>query len=144
MNEAQAAFEKVLASGAEGKSAQLQRALAKLGKASVLVATKKSAEAISLVEDIISNADPKDAPLLARAYNILGTAQRETNHPKDAILAFLHVDCLYSTVPEAHAEALANLVELWEQVHKTERANQARKTLEEDYQNSPWTKKVTR
>ena len=38
-------------------------------------------------------------------------------------MAFLHVDILYATQPDAHAEALANLVELWEQVHRTERAN---------------------
>ena len=44
-------------------------------------------------------------------------------------------------MPDAHAEALANLADLWEQVHKTERANRARKTLEEEYKDSPWAKK---
>jgi len=58
-------------------------------------------------------------------------------------LAFLHVDVLYFTVPEAHAEALANLVELWEAMHKTERAQRARAILDEQYRNSPWAKKAS-
>jgi hypothetical protein len=31
---------------------------------------------------------------------------------------------------------------LWEQVHKTDRANRARQTLEEQYKDSPWAKKT--
>jgi outer membrane protein assembly factor BamD (BamD/ComL family) len=45
-------------------------------------------------------------------------------------------------VPSAHAEALANLVDLWEQVHKIDRANSARKILQERYKDSPWAKKA--
>ena len=57
------------------------------------------------------------------------------------MLAFLHVDVLYFSVPEAHAEALANLVELWTELPNTERAVRARKILQEQYANSPWAKK---
>jgi hypothetical protein len=80
-------------------------------------------------------------PLMARAYNVLGLAHRQAGRTKEALLAFLHTDVLYSSQPDTHAEALANLVDLWEQVHKTERANAARKTLEEQYKDSPWAKK---
>ena len=139
--EAAAAFDKVLATEAEGDSAQAQRTAATLGKASALVALKKPDEAIAIVEEIIQKGDPEDAPLMARAYNVLGTAQRQAGRIKEALLAFLHVDILYSSVPDAHAEALANLAELWEQVHKTDRANRARQTLEEQYKDSPWAKK---
>jgi tetratricopeptide (TPR) repeat protein len=139
--EALAAFDKVLAVEAEGNSAQTQRMAASLGKAAALVALKKPDEAIKTVEGFLGKADPEDAPLMARAYNILGTAQRQTGRTKEALLAFLHVDVLYAAVPDAHAEALANLAELWEQVHKTERANRARKTLVEQYPESPWAKK---
>jgi tetratricopeptide (TPR) repeat protein len=139
--EAAAAFERVLATEAEGESAQSQRTAANLGKASALTAMKKPDEAIKIVEDILVKGDAEDAPLMARAYNVLGTAQRRAGRVKEALLAFLHVDILYASVPDAHAEALANLAELWEQVHKTDRAGRARQTLEEQYKDSPWAKK---
>ena len=34
---------------------------------------------------------------------------------------------MHSWLPDAHAEALSNLAELWQQVHKTDRANRARR-----------------
>ncbi len=140
IDEAQSAFDRVIAAKAEDTLAQSQRTLAKLGKAGALVALKKPDEAINMVEDILKTADPESAPLLARAYNILGTAHRQAGRAKEALLAFLHVDLLYPSVPDAHAESLANLADLWEQVHKSERANRARKTLEEEYPDSPWAK----
>jgi len=139
--EAAALFDKVLATDAEGDLAQVQRTAASLGKASAVVALKRPAEAIAIVDKIIQKGDPEDAPLMARAYNVLGAAQRQAGHVKEALLAFLHVDILYASVPEAHAEALANLAELWQQVHNTDRANRARQTLEELYKDSPWAKK---
>jgi tetratricopeptide (TPR) repeat protein len=139
--QALAAFDKVLATEAEGNAAAAQRMAASLGKAAALVALKKPDEAIKVVEEVLEKADPEDAPLMARAYDILGTAQRQAGRTKEALLAFLHVDVLYAAVPDAHAEALANLVDLWQQVHKTERANRAEKTLMERYPESPWAKK---
>jgi tetratricopeptide (TPR) repeat protein len=139
--EALAAFDKVLATEAEGNAAATQRMAASLGKADALVAMKKPDDAIKVVEDVLQKADPEDAPLMARAYDILGAAQRQAGRTKEALLAFLHVDVLYSAVPDAHAEALANLVDLWQQVHKTERADRAEKTLIERYPESPWAKK---
>jgi hypothetical protein len=66
---------------------------------------------------------------------------RKAGRTKEALLAFLHVDVLYFTTPEAHAEALANLAELWEEVQKPERAVKARQVLQERYGSSPWAKK---
>ena len=140
-DEALKSFDKVLATAADGELADAQRAMANLGKAGVLAAAKKPDEAIKLVEAILQKADPEDVQLMARAYNVLGTAQRQAGRTKEALLAFLHVDVLYSGVPEAHAEALANLADLWKEVHKTERAQRAQKTLEEQYPDSPWVKK---
>ncbi len=141
IDEAQQTFDRVIATEAEGDLAQSQRLAAKLGKAGALVAAKKPDEAIKMVEETLKTADAEDVPLMARAYNVLGTAYRQSGRPKEALLAFLHVDVLYPSQADAHAEALANLVDLWEQFHKTERANAARKTLEEDYKDSPWAKK---
>lgn len=139
--EAIAAFDKVIDTKTEGESAQTQRLAADLGKAAALVALKKPDEAIKLVQKFLKQSDPEDAPMMARAYNVLGTAERQAGRTKEALMAFLHVDVLYSSVPDAHAEALANLAELWEKVHKTERANRARKLLEEQYKESIWAKK---
>jgi tetratricopeptide (TPR) repeat protein len=144
IEEALNAFDKVLGTTAEGDSADAQRLAASLGKAGALVAMKKTDEAIKTVNGFLEKADPDNAPLMARAYNILGTAERQAGHTKEALLAFLHVDVLYPNVPEAHAEALANLADLWGQVHKAERANRARKTLEERYPESPWMKKASK
>ena len=116
------AFDRVIAIDVEGDLAKSQRALARLGKARGLIAAKKADEAIKLVADVLQAADPEDVPLLAQAYNVLGAAQRQAGRTEAALLAFLHVDVLYASLPDAHAEALANLAELWEQVHKTERA----------------------
>jgi tetratricopeptide (TPR) repeat protein len=141
VEEALTNFDKVLATKAEGASAEQQRMAATLGKAAALVALKKPDEAIKAVEGFIEKADVENAPLMARAYNILGTAQRQAGRTKEAILSFLHVDVLYASVSDAHAQALANLADLWEQVHKTDRATRARKTLEDRYPESAWAKK---
>jgi tetratricopeptide (TPR) repeat protein len=139
--EALAQFDKILATDAEGNAAAAQRMAASLGKAAALVAMKKPDEAIKVVNGVLEKADPEDATLMANAYDILGRAQRQAGRTKEALLAFLHVDVLYASVPDAHAEALANLIDLWQQVHKTERANRAEKTLMERYPESPWAKK---
>ncbi len=141
---AEAAFDRILAMEAKDSLTKAQQTLAKLGKAAALVAAKKPDDAIKIVDDVLQTADPEDAAVLARAYNVLGTAHRQAGRTKDALFAFLHVDLLYPTVPDAHAEALANLAALWEQLHKVERANQARKTLEDQYKDSPWAKEARR
>ena len=56
-------------------------------------------------------------------------------------MAFLHVDLLYSGNKEQHAEALANLITLWNDEKRPDRAAAARNTLKEQYPSSPWTPK---
>ena len=43
-------------------------------------------------------------------------------------------------VSDAHAEALANLAEIWAELQKPDRSLEARKKLEKLYKNSPWAK----
>ena len=149
IDDALAAFDKVIDTVADTELAETQRQLATLGKADALVASKKPDEAIKLAEgvlkkvDTLKRAEADDAPLRAQAYNIEGAAHRQAGRVQEAILAFLHVEVFYASVPNAHAEALANLAELWEQVHKSERASIARQTLEKLYRDSPWVKKAT-
>jgi len=47
---------------------------------------------------------------------------------------------LYSTVPDAHAEALSHLATLWDAVGQSARARQARQTLNQRYGGSRWAK----
>lgn len=138
--EALKSFESVLASDATGELAQSQRLAATVGKARCLAAGKQYDEAIQIVNDVIAKADPEQVELNSRAYNTLGTALKNAGRLKEARMAFLHVDVLYFTVPETHAEALANLAELWEKENKPQRAARARQMLEERYKNSPWAK----
>ena len=69
-----------------------------------------------MIEQMIQDTDPEQKELQARAYNALGNCYEQAGRTKDALLAFLHVDVLYGTVPDAHAEALSHLIPLWESV----------------------------
>jgi tetratricopeptide (TPR) repeat protein len=136
--QATARFDDVLKAAGSGDSAQSLKSGAMLGKASALVNAGRNDEAVKLVEEIVAKADPKDEELFARAYNLLGNSYVAAGKPDDAIVAFLHVDLLYSRVPELHAEALANLAKLFAAKNKTDRANEARNLLLEKYPNSTW------
>jgi len=136
--EAEKSFDTVLAIQAEGPLADFERMAARLGKARCLAEKGETDNAYKMVQGVIAKADPEYAELHSRAYNTLGTIQRKAGRTKEAILAFLHVHILYFAYPEQHAEALANLEQLWNQVHKPERANKARQILDTSYKNSPW------
>ena len=141
VEKAQQQFQAVLALKAEGDLATAQRQAAELGNARCLAAQKKTDEAIKIIEGIIAKADPESSELLGQAYNALGTAYRAANKKKEALMAFLHVDLIYFMQPDAHAEALANLVTLWKEDNKPEREQKCLQTLESRYPNSPWNKK---
>ena len=136
-------FDTVLAISDESEAAKAQKLSATLGKAISLAATGHVDDATKSIEDVIANADPEQKELQARAYNALGNCYEKAGKSKDALLAFLHVDVLYSTVPEAHAEALSHLIPLWQAVGQEARAREAKQTLQEKYANSKWAKGVS-
>ena len=125
-----------------GADAQNQKLAATLGKAVSLAETAKVEEAVGIIEKVIKNSDPQQKDLQARAYNALGSCYEKGKKDKDALLAFLHVDVLYNTVPDAHAEALAHLVPLWKAVGQEERSREAREQLLQKYASSRWAKQV--
>lgn len=139
--EASKAFDEVLNSAATGDLAEEQRLAAQLGKARCMAANQKAPAAIKVIEGIIAKTDPENADLMAQAYSTLGAAQRKAGNNKEAIFAYLHVDLLYATLPDAHAEALANLAELFSEEHKPDKAARVRAALEDQYPNSPWATK---
>jgi tetratricopeptide (TPR) repeat protein len=112
-----------------------------VGRAVCLAETGKADEAISLITDpkgVIATNDPKDTKLMARAYNALGTAYAKANKKKDAILAFLHTDLLYFQDPDAHAEALYNLANLFQETNKSDYSIEKRTMLKQKYAGSVW------
>lgn len=142
LDEAGAAFSAALAKteGATEPAVVAARQEAQLGSAEILAGSGKSAEALTAVESIIATGDAEDARLMARAYNALGACQRQSGQPKAALLAYLHTDLLYFTQPDAHAEALANLAQLWNELREPERAAEAQQMLKDRYPNSAWAK----
>ena len=136
--EAIAEFDTVLAGSDNSDTAREQKLAATLAKAVSLSATEQLDEAVRLIEQMIQDTDPEQKELQARAYNALGDCYERAGRTKDALLAFLHVDVLYSTVPDAHAEALSHLVTLWESAGQEARARDARQLLNERYGGSRW------
>ena len=131
-------FDAVLATADDGAAAKEQKLSAALGKAVSLAESKQLDEAVRLIEQMILDTDPEQNELQARAYNALGDSYQRAGRTKDALLAFLHVDVLYSTVPDAHAEALSHLATLWDAVGQSARAREARQLLNEQYGGSRW------
>ncbi len=121
-----------------------QKHEASLGLARCLAAVGKPDEGAATVRRLIEGADPADERLLATAFAVLGTCQRAGGRTDDALISFLTVDLVYDRVPEARAEALANLAELWESANQPERARAARAVLSESFPDSPWTTKAAR
>jgi len=144
--EAAKAFDIVLATAADGDLAETQKMAAKVGKARLLVMEKKTDDALKLLQPIIEKvenekADTDQLELLSHAYATSAFAKRMAGRSQEALYDFLRVHLLYPQAPEPHAEALYNLGQLWEEFHKPDRANEARKLLKEQYQHSSWAKK---
>lgn len=133
-------FDSALAISGDGAEAENERLSATLGKAISLLETGGAEQAVGIIEKVIHDADPQQKELHARAYNALGTCYQKAGKTKEALLAFLHVDVLYNTVPEAHAEALSHLVPLWQAIGQEERARESRQLLTERYAGSRWAK----
>lgn len=121
-----------------------QKQQASLGLARCLAAVGKPDEGAATVRRLIDAADPADEDLLAAAFTALGACQRAGGRADDALISFLTVDLVYDRVAAARAEALANLVELWESANQPERARAARAVLTESFPDSPWTAKTAR
>ena len=133
-------FDAALAMADESADAQAQKLSATLGKAVSLAETGKADEAVGAIEKIIQDADPMDKELQARAHNALGSCYEKAGRSKDALYAYLYVDVVHNTLPEAHAEALSHLVPLWQAVGQDERSREAKKLLQERYGGSRWAK----
>ncbi|MDA1054720.1 MAG: tetratricopeptide repeat protein [Planctomycetota bacterium] len=134
-------FDAVIGSPVDTPAATQQKLLAQAGKASCLAGTGAPAEGITIAEEIISKNSPEDnSELFGRTYNALGACYLKSGKPREALMAYLHVDVLFYANPEVHAEALYNLSKLWLQLKKQDRADNARNLLTDRYAGSVWAK----
>jgi TolA-binding protein len=126
-------FEKVIGLQAQSTQTARLQTLSKAGKAVALASSGKSAEGLELVSQLIAELNPADVEIAARIYNAQGASYLAGGDTEGAILAYLHTHLMFSALPDAHAEALKQLVELWPQVGKPERAAEARQELQQRY-----------
>ena len=90
------------------------------------------------IESLIKNENPDNKLLFAHLYNALGACHESTQNWQEAAIAYLHTELLFSLDPDAHAEALKKLSEIWPKLDETDRANRAAATLKTRYRNSYW------
>lgn len=139
-DEALAQFDAVLGLEDDSADGKAQRLAAQLGRGVATAGLGKVSDGAAIVEQVIRDADPEDANLLAHAYNALGDCYRRAGEPKNALYAYLHTDLLYGRIADAHAEALYHLAPLWDSIGQAGEARKARQTLEAQYPASRWAK----
>lgn len=142
LDEAAAEYESVVTMQPDGAAEESLRQEAVLGKARVLIVQKKFDDALKLLDEVIAKAPAADARVNAEAFLRQGDCLREQGNDKDALLAYLHVDVLFSSEKALHAEALYRLASLWDKVGNKGRAEEARDRLKSDYENSDWAKQL--
>jgi tetratricopeptide (TPR) repeat protein len=111
---------------------------ARLAKAESLVGLKKFSDAEVLVRQVIQAAPTEDAATQAAAYNALGDCLRAANRPKDALLAYLHTDLLYSKDRQEHPRALFQIEKLFRSLKQDGRADEYAQRLRQEYPRSQW------
>jgi tetratricopeptide (TPR) repeat protein len=127
---------------ASPKGSERQRA-ARLAKAESLAAIKKFKEAEALVREVIQENPAEDAASQAPAYNTLGDCLRAANRPKDALIAYLHTDMLYSKDKEEHPRALHGISAMFRQLKQDAHADEYAQRLKQEYPRSVWTRTPT-
>lgn len=136
--EAQAAFDQVIQQSTGDPSSVSALFDGMLGKALCLQQQGDLAAAIAGFDEVISKASESDTRVLAEAWNRKGDCLRQQNEAKAALMAYLHVDVLYSSEPAEHAQALFRLSQLWGPAGHPDRAEDAAARLTEKYPNSSW------
>ena len=110
---------------------------AQLAKAESLAGLKEFTKAETLLREVIKATPPEDAAGQAPAYNTLGDCLRAANRPKDALLAYLHTDLLYSKDKEEHPRALHQISLIFRQLKQDGRADEFAQPLENRIPSQP-------
>jgi tetratricopeptide (TPR) repeat protein len=139
---AQKLFEGVAGQPAKTDAEKARQYEARLGVATCLQRQNQFEKAAAELDRIIKEAPASDTKTMGEAYLRKGDNLLYAGQKKDALLAYLHVDVLFSGEKDLHAEALYHLLTLWNEVGQPGRAADARAKLNSDYPNSEWTKKL--
>ncbi len=97
--------------------------------------------ALSNLDVLIQKNDSTDLALFAKINNAKGACYQSLKQPKSALLRYLQTDLLFFTSPEAHAEALYHLSNLWPAVGDPARGAEAKARLIQQYASSTWANK---
>lgn len=136
-----AKFDQVIASPLNDPAAARIKAQCEVGKARCLIETGKAAEGVALAQGVIDRNDPKEFELFGAAYNALGVGHLKMDQKKIAVIDFLYVDLLFPSDRQSHPEALYYLEKLWTEQGKTDRAQECRNLLREQYGGTTWATK---
>jgi tetratricopeptide (TPR) repeat protein len=128
-----AEFEKVIGVKAQTTQTARLQTLSKAGKAVSLARSGKADDGLALVKTLIAELNPTDIEMAARIYNAQAASYQAKGDNEGAVMAYLHTHLMFSSQPDAHAEALKQLIELWPKVGKPERAAEARQELQQRY-----------
>ena len=126
-------FDKVIGINAQTTRSNRLQSLAKSAKAAALAIDGKAEDGLSLLAPLIKDLNATDIELAARIYNAQGNAYESKGDNEGAVLAYLHTHLMFSSVPDAHADALKRLVELWPKVGKPEEGAKALQELQQRY-----------
>ncbi len=143
--QAKTGFDEVVAMPAATPAEIARRLQAMLGQARCMQLQMQHAEALKVLEQVVEQADADETRTLAQAYLLQGDSLVAlAQNPKDAVLAYLHVDVIPSLAAESdlHAEALFQLSKLWGTIGQAARGTEASAKLEQLYPKSEWTKKL--
>lgn len=95
------------------------------------------------LNQMIATESSSNQSLFGQIYTALGTCYVKADRPKDAVLAYLHVDLLYYQDSEYHAEALYNLILLFDKLGKVAEKSDCTDKLKTSYATSPWAQKLS-
>ncbi len=143
---AKAAFDEVAAANAVDPIEMSRKLEAMLGQGKCLQAQSQHAEAVQILNDVVKQSSDNDTRLQAEAYVRQGESFAALgDQPKQAVMAYLHVDVVPSLARHSdfHAEALYQLAQLWPTVGQPARAAEAAARLEQQYPNSEWTQRLS-
>ncbi len=122
-------FELVLASDAPSEETLRVKTEAEIGLAKCLLRSGDWKTAIANLDALSAKTDPEDAKLQAAIYLAYGESYEAAGNPREAILAYLHIEILFPSAKAEYVSALKRLVVLWAKVNRPERAAEAEKTL---------------
>ncbi|QDS86756.1 hypothetical protein EC9_09300 [Rosistilla ulvae] len=133
LDEADKAFAAVAAAKVNSPEQVRYQKLSLAGQAAIAAAKGEPDRGLASLTKLIEESDPADAELFGRLCNAQGACLAAKSDPEGAVLAYLKTHLLFPSDPDSHAEALAELVQLWPQVGHPERANEARAILQNRY-----------